>query len=213
MARSSGNGSHAAARPAAIPATYDNILNSPIGTLLRNTKTGEEWQNTQQAKDWIKQQIANNKGYSHSSGKFGGDGAVPDTVPERPTGANSDMEARLAALEGQVAELMKRMGNRNFDIEAAGQRLDMAGKAVDHWDQQVADIDAQIAECTNPMSPNYDKDRAADLQQIKQQYLNNRSAAARDKRQASRNYKDYSAQTGNWALAGNLPFDAMQNNF
>ena len=108
---------------------------------------------------------------------------------------------------------MKRMGNRNFDPEAAGQRLDMASQAVDHWDQQIADIDAQIAECTNPMSPNYDKDRAADLQQIKQQYLNNRGVAARDKRQASKNYKDYSAQTGNWALAGNLPFDAMQNNF
>lgn len=194
---------------APIPATYDNILNSPIGTKLQNTKTGEIWENTQQAKDWIKQQIAKD---TTTAAPAPAPAPTPDTSP-RPTGTNGDMEARLTALEGQVAELMKRMGNRNFDAEAANQRFDMAGQAVDHWDQQIADIDAQIADCTNPMSPNYDKERAADLQKIKQQYTANKDVASRDQNKALKNAKDYSAQTGNWALAGSLPFDSMQNNF
>ncbi len=210
----SGGGSHSGG---VMPATYNNILTAPIGTLMQQTKTGKTWTLTQKDKDYI-QQLVNDKGYSHSSGKFPGGTKPqpepqPDTVPDtptRPTGAES-IENRISVLEGQVAELMKRLGNRNFDPEAAGQRLDMANSTIDHWDQQIADVDAQIAEVSNPMSPNYDKARADDLMKVKQQYESNRSVAAADKRQAKKNYNDYSAQTGNWAVGVNkFPLTAMQ---
>ena len=194
-----------------LPATYENILNSPIGTKLRNSKTGEVWENTQQAKDWIKQKIAEENKVSNSNTQATQVSSVPSADTSRPTGLD-ELNTRLTTLEGQVADLMKRMGNRNFDPEAANQRLDMAGQAVDSWDQQIADIDAQIAEASNPMSPNYSKDKVDTLMQMKQKYQNNRGVAAQDMRRAKKNAIDYNTQTGNYAVGvSKFPLDAMQS--
>lgn len=104
----------------AIPATYKNILEAPIGTLMQQTTTGKLWTLTQKDKDYIKNMLNGEKTRPAAEQQRGEalkdaqNYSVPPEpqtpqAPQAPVTSAPDMpglEARVTALEQQMAELL-----------------------------------------------------------------------------------------------------------